>query len=172
MTAPSTKIFQTVVLPAMQLTDRSSGLLSQLNCFHLYYLLLHKVHLHICEHQVCSPWTNSALLGVVSTLKTEDNTVSIVAQDTWYRLVSCLVFPPSFLPPSQRNIDLATYDQSHWVIRNWFKLSVNASKTNLMILGLPHMTSVKVRTVSLNNKTPERVQFTKFLWVLIFSQWA
>ena len=113
MTAPSTKIFQTVVLPAMQLTNRSSGLLSQLNCFHLYYLLLYKVHLHICEHQVCSPWTNSALLGVVSTLKTEDNTVSIVAQDTWYRLVSCLVFPPSFLPPSQRNIDLATYDQSH-----------------------------------------------------------
>ena len=33
-------------------------------------------------------------------------------------------------------------------VSNWFKankLSVNASKTNYMILGTPHMTSVKVR---------------------------
>ena len=58
-------------------------------------------------------------------------------------------------------------------VSNWFKankLSVNASKTNYMILGTPHMTSVKVRkdlNVSLNNTTPERVRFTKFLGVLI-----
>ena len=39
-----------------------------------------------------------------------------------------------------------------------------------MILGTPHMTSVKVRkdlNVSLNNTTLERVRFTKFLGVLI-----
>ena len=38
-----------------------------------------------------------------------------------------------------------------------------------MILGTPHVTSVKVRkalNVSLNNTTLERVQFTKFLGVL------
>ena len=58
-------------------------------------------------------------------------------------------------------------------VSNWFKankLSVNASKTNYMILGTPHMTSVKVRkdlNVSLNNTTLERVRFTKFLGVLI-----
>ena len=58
-------------------------------------------------------------------------------------------------------------------VSNWFKankLSVNASKTNYMVLGTPHMTSVKVRkdlNVSLNNTTLERVRFTKFLGVLI-----
>ena len=58
-------------------------------------------------------------------------------------------------------------------VSNWFKvnkLSVNASKTNYMILGTPHMTLVKVRkdlNVSLNNTTLERVRFTKFLGVLI-----
>ena len=57
-------------------------------------------------------------------------------------------------------------------VSNWFKankLSVNASKTNYMILGTPHMTSVKVRkdlNVSLNNTILERVRFTKFLGVL------
>ena len=57
-------------------------------------------------------------------------------------------------------------------VSTWFKankLSVNASKTNYMILGTPHMTSVKVcedLNVSLNNTTLERVQFTKFLGVL------
>ena len=56
---------------------------------------------------------------------------------------------------------------------NWFKankLSVNASKTNYMILGAPYMTSVKVRkdlNVSLNSTTLERVQFSKFPGVLI-----
>ena len=58
-------------------------------------------------------------------------------------------------------------------VSNWYKankLSVNASKTNYMILGTLHTTSVKVRkdlNVSLNNTTRERVRFTKFLGVLI-----
>ena len=57
--------------------------------------------------------------------------------------------------------------------RNWFKvnqLSGNACKTNYMIISTPHMTSVKVRkglNVSLNYTTLDRVQFTKFLGVLI-----
>ena len=53
-------------------------------------------------------------------------------------------------------------------VSNWFKankLSVNASKTNYMILGTPHMTSTKIREdfdVTLNNTALERVKFTKF----------
>ena len=58
-------------------------------------------------------------------------------------------------------------------VNNWFKankLSINASKTNFMILGTPHMTSTKAReelNVILDNTALERVQFTKFLGVLI-----
>ena len=58
-------------------------------------------------------------------------------------------------------------------VTNWFKankLSVNASKTNFMIMGTPHMTSTKTRedlNVLLDNTVLERVKFTKFLGVLI-----
>jgi hypothetical protein len=58
-------------------------------------------------------------------------------------------------------------------VSNWFKankLSVNASKTNYMILGTPHMTSIKVQkelSVTLDNILLERVKHTKFLGVLI-----
>ena len=58
-------------------------------------------------------------------------------------------------------------------VNNWFKankLSINASKTNFMILGTPHMTSTKAReelNVMLDNTALERVKFTKFLGVLI-----
>ena len=58
-------------------------------------------------------------------------------------------------------------------VNNWFKankLSINASKTNFMILGTPHMTSTKARedlNVMLDNSALERVKFTKFLGVLI-----
>ena len=58
-------------------------------------------------------------------------------------------------------------------VNNWFKankLSINASKTNFMILGTPHMTSTKAReelNVMLDNTALERVKFTKFLDVLI-----
>ena len=50
------------------------------------------------------------------------------------------------------------------------KLSINASKTNFIILGTPHMTSTKARedlNVILDNTALERVKFTKFLGVLI-----
>ena len=50
------------------------------------------------------------------------------------------------------------------------KLSVNASKTNFMIMGTPHMTPTKTRkdlNVLLDNTVLERVKFTKFLGVLI-----
>ena len=56
---------------------------------------------------------------------------------------------------------------------NWFKankLSVNASKTNFMIMGTPYMTSTKTRedlNVLLDNTALERVKFTKRLGVLI-----
>ena len=56
---------------------------------------------------------------------------------------------------------------------NWFKankLSVNASKTNCMVLGTPHMTSVKIKNdihVKLDGTLLERVKHTKFLGVLI-----
>ena len=58
-------------------------------------------------------------------------------------------------------------------VTNWFKankLSVNASKTNFMIMGTPHMTSTKTRedlNVLLDNTVLERVKFTKFFGVLI-----
>ena len=58
-------------------------------------------------------------------------------------------------------------------VSNWFKankLSVNASKTNYMILGTPHMTSRKTSDSSnivLNDTIFERVKVTKFLGVLI-----
>ena len=58
-------------------------------------------------------------------------------------------------------------------VNNWFKAnksSINASKTNFMILGTPHMTSTKARedlNVILDNTALERVKFTKFLGVLI-----
>jgi hypothetical protein len=53
---------------------------------------------------------------------------------------------------------------------NWFKankLSVNASKTNYMILGTPKMTSIQETEITLDNTKLERVQSTKFLGVLI-----
>ena len=58
-------------------------------------------------------------------------------------------------------------------VSNWFranKLSVNASKTNYMLLGTPHMTSVKVQqdlSIVLDNTLLDRVKHTKFLGVLI-----
>ena len=58
-------------------------------------------------------------------------------------------------------------------VSNWFKtnkLSVNASKTNYMILGTSHMTSVKAQqhfNVSLDDAVLDRVKYTKFLGVLI-----
>ena len=58
-------------------------------------------------------------------------------------------------------------------VSNWFqanKLSVNATKTNFMLLGTPHMTSVKAPKnldVILDNTKLDRVKSTKFLGVLI-----
>ena len=58
-------------------------------------------------------------------------------------------------------------------VSNWFKankLSVNASKTNYMVLGTPHMTSLKTCenfNIVLDNTVLERVKCTKFLGVLI-----
>ena len=59
-------------------------------------------------------------------------------------------------------------------VSNWFKtnkLSVlNASKTNYMILGTSHMTSVKAQqhfNVILDDTVLDRVKNTKFLGVLI-----
>ena len=58
-------------------------------------------------------------------------------------------------------------------VSNWFKtnkLSVNASKTNYMILGTSHMTSVKPQqhfNVILDDTVLDRVKCTKFLGVLI-----
>ncbi len=52
---------------------------------------------------------------------------------------------------------------------NWFKatkLYVNASKTKYMILGTPHMTSVKQTDSTLDNTMLNRVQYTKILYVL------
>ena len=59
------------------------------------------------------------------------------------------------------------------ILFNWFKankLSVNATKTNYMIMGTSHMTSVKSTgnlSVLLNDTILERVKITKFLGVLI-----
>ena len=50
------------------------------------------------------------------------------------------------------------------------KLSVNASKTNFMILGTPKLTSTKTHqdfNITLNDTLLERAKFTKFLGVLI-----
>ena len=58
-------------------------------------------------------------------------------------------------------------------VTTWFKankLSVNASKTNFMIMGTPHMTSTKTRedlNVLLDNTALNRVKFITFLGVLI-----
>ena len=58
-------------------------------------------------------------------------------------------------------------------VSNWFKankLSVNASKTNFMVLGTPKMTSTKTHhdfNITLHDTLLERVKFTKFLGVLI-----
>ena len=58
-------------------------------------------------------------------------------------------------------------------VSNWFKtnkLSVNASKTNYMILGTSHMTSGKIQqdlNVILDNTVLDRVSHTKVLGVLI-----
>ena len=58
-------------------------------------------------------------------------------------------------------------------ISNWFKtnkLSVNASKSNYMLLGTSHMTSSKIQqdlNVILDNTVLDRVSHTKFLGVSI-----
>jgi hypothetical protein len=55
-------------------------------------------------------------------------------------------------------------------VSNWFKankLSINASKTNYMLLGIPHITSAKQTDIILDNTILERVQHTQFLGVLI-----
>ena len=58
-------------------------------------------------------------------------------------------------------------------VSNWFKankLSVNASKTNYMILGTPHMVSRLDElgtNVTLDDTNLERVKHTKFLGMLI-----
>jgi len=55
-------------------------------------------------------------------------------------------------------------------VSNWFKankLSVNASKTNYMIIGTKHMTRTKADGVNLDSTILERVQQTKFLGVII-----
>ena len=61
-------------------------------------------------------------------------------------------------------------------VSNWFthvkakKLSVNASKTNYMILETPHMVSRLDgldTNVNLDNTSLERVKYTKFLGILI-----
>ena len=47
------------------------------------------------------------------------------------------------------------------------KPSINASKTNLMVLGTPHMTSTKAReelNIMLDNMALEGVKFTKISW--------
>ena len=54
-------------------------------------------------------------------------------------------------------------------VSNWFKankLSVNASKTNYMILGTPHMTSRKTSdnsNIVLNDTISERTKVSKYL---------
>ena len=56
-------------------------------------------------------------------------------------------------------------------VSNWFKtnkLSVNASKTNYMILGTSHMTSVKAQqdfNIILDDTILDRVKNTEFLGV-------
>ena len=71
------------------------------------------------------------------------------------------------------NSRINTVNEELQEVNNWFKankLSINASKTNFMILGTPHMTSTKARedlNVILDNTALERVKFTKFLGVLI-----
>ena len=58
-------------------------------------------------------------------------------------------------------------------LSNWFKeskLSVNASKTNFMILGTPKMTSTKTHqdfNITWNDTLLGGVKFTTFLGVLI-----
>jgi hypothetical protein len=70
---------------------------------------------------------------------------------------------------SKMNIINAELDK----VSNWFKankLSVNASKTNYMIMGTSHMTSAeKLQNINvlLDDTTLERVEYTKFLGILI-----
>ena len=57
---------------------------------------------------------------------------------------------------------------SNWLKTN--KLSVNASKTNYLLLGTSHMTSSKLQqdlNVILDNTVLDRVSHTKYLGVLI-----
>ena len=71
------------------------------------------------------------------------------------------------------NSKIDVVNKELYEVTNWFKankLSVNATKTNFMILGTPYMTSTKTREdlkVSLDNTVLKRVKFTKFLGVLI-----
>ena len=71
------------------------------------------------------------------------------------------------------NNDINIVNEELKEVTNWFKankLSVNATITNFMIMGTPHMTSVKTRSdlsVTLNRTILERVKTTKFLGVLI-----
>ena len=64
-------------------------------------------------------------------------------------------------------------------VSNWFKankLSVNASKTNYMTEGTPHITSREKKknklNVVLNDIILQRVKVTKFLGVLIDEYFA
>ena len=89
-------------------------------------------------------------------------------------ILFCLLMTPQFLY-SHKDISskVNMVNEELQEVNNWFKankLSINASKTNFMILGTPHMTSTKAReelNVMLDNTALERVKFTKFLGVLI-----
>ena len=72
-------------------------------------------------------------------------------------------------PDLKNKVDLINKELEE--VNNWFKankLSVNASKTNCMVLGTPHKTS-KTNDVNiiLDGVTLERVNTTKFLGVII-----
>ena len=71
------------------------------------------------------------------------------------------------------NSKIDVVNKELYEVTNWFKankLSVNATKTNLKILGTSYMTLTKTREdlkVSLDNTVLKRVKFTKFLGALI-----
>jgi len=73
---------------------------------------------------------------------------------------------------SHKNIESQIYFVNEQLkeVSNWFKankLSVNASKTNYMLLGTPQMTSINHIDIILDNTLLERVHHTKFLGVII-----
>lgn len=78
---------------------------------------------------------------------------------------------PTPIPISDQN-QIQLINEELEEVNNWFKankLSVNATKTNYMILGTPHMVNnVKSNIdIILDNTALERVKHTKFLGVLI-----